>query len=241
MTLSADQLRANSDVIEQVEKATLRMVVQAIYDFRHEAIEIFTNEGDLVADIGEDITREALDRQGMPTIPIRLFGKIDYKRATYLFQPEYAVRQALFVDSKAEKVTGAGTATIQTSQTSMRILQIRRQEHVDVPGELESIASVRGTDYLTTTIFVKYNYAESDANNVPNRLASISVLCLPNGLLQDRYNPSVNDSIWRAGRDAPTRGEAFRVRISLPALKQKSNWRVQSISGDPEHPLNWDD
>ena len=87
----------------------------------------------MVADIGEDITREALDRQGIPTIPVRLFGKIDYKRATFLFQPEYAVRQALFVDSKAEKVSGAGTATIQTSQTSMRIRQVRSNEMFDVP------------------------------------------------------------------------------------------------------------
>ena len=241
MTLSSDQLRAKLDVIEQVEKATLRMVVQAIYDFRDEAIEIFANEGDLVADIGEDITREALDRQGMPTIPVRLFGKIDYKRATYLFQPEYAVRQALFVDSKAEKVAGARTATIQTSQTSLRIRQVRSQVPIDVPGELESIATVRGAEYLTTTIFVKYNYSDNTDDRPPNRLDSISILSLPNGLLQDRYNPTVDDSIWLAGRNAPTRGEAFRVRISLAALKRKSNWRVQTISGDLEQPLNWDD
>ena len=72
MTLNADDIRADIDIIEQVEKATLRMVLRAIYDFREEAIEIFANEADLVADIGEDITREALDRQSMPTIPIRL-------------------------------------------------------------------------------------------------------------------------------------------------------------------------
>jgi hypothetical protein len=237
MTLSADRLRANSDVIEQVEKATLRMVVQAIYDFRHETIEIFTNEGDLVADIGEDITREALDRQGMPTIPVRLFGKIDYKRATYLFQPEYAVRQALFVDSKAEQSTGAGTATIQTSQTSMRIRQIRQHQRIDISGEMDTIATVRGNEFLTTTIFVKYNYSEV----VVNRLDSISVLCLPNGLLQDRYNPTAADTFWRARRNAPSRGEAFRVRISLPALKNKANWRVQTIDPRPNQPFSWDD
>ena len=106
MTMRAAELRASPDIIEQVEKATLRMVTQAIYDFREDAIEIFAGESDLVADIGEDITRGALDRQGMPTIPVRLFGKIDYKRATYLFHPDYAVRQALFVDSKAEKLPG---------------------------------------------------------------------------------------------------------------------------------------
>ena len=194
-----------------------------------------------MADIGEDITREALDRLGMPTIPVRLFGKIDYKRATYLFQPEYAVRQALFVDSKAEKIDGVRTATIQTSQTSMRIRQIRQRQAVDVAGEMDTIAAVRGGEYLTTTIFVKYNYSENAANNQPNHLESISVLCLPNGLLQDRYNPTADDTIWLAGRNAPTRGEAFRVRISLPSLKNKANWRVQTISADPAQPFVWDD
>ena len=241
MTLNATDLRANLDIIEQVEKATLRMVTQAIYDFRADAIEIFAGESDLVADIGEDITREALDRQGMPSIPVRLFGKVDYKRATYLFQPDYAVRQALFVDSKAEKTAGAGTATIQTSQTSMRIRQIRQQQPVDIPGDLDSIAVVRGSEYLTTTMFVKYNYTENAGNASPNRLDSISVLCLPNGLLQERYNPTADDTIWRAGRNAPTRGEAFRVRVSLTALKGKANWRVQSIPVDLNQALVWDD
>ena len=241
MTLNAATLRGNPDIIEQVEKATLRMVVQAIYDFRQDAMEIFAGESDLVADIGEDITREALDRQGMPTIPVRLFGKIDYKRATYLFHPDYAVRQALFVDSKAEKSAGARTATIQTSQTSMRIRQVRQQQPVDVPGEVDSIATVRDAEYLTTTIFVKYNYAENPNDAAPNRLDSIAVLCLPNGILQDRYNPTADDTIWLAGRNAPTRGEAFRVRINLPALKGKANWRVQTIAADAGRPLVWDD
>ena len=221
MTLNSDVLRADLDIIEQVEKATLRMVVQAIHDFREDAIEIFAGESDLVADIGEDITREALDRLGMPTIPVRLFGKIDYKRATYLFQPEYAVRQALFVDSKAEKISGARTATIQTSQTSMQIRQIRQRQPVNVIGEMDTIATVRDVEYLATTIFVKYNYSEDSVHDPRNRLQSMSVLCLPNGLLQHRYNPSANDGIWLAGRNAPTRGEAFRVRISLTALKTR--------------------
>ena len=241
MTLNAAELRANPDIIEQVEKATLRMVAQAIYDFRADAIEIFAGESDLVADIGEDITREALDRQGMPSIPVRLFGKIDYKRATYLFHPDYAVRQALFVDSKAEKTAGARTATIQTSQTSMRIRQVRQGQSVDVAGDMDSIATVREGEYLTTTIFVKYNYSENAGNAPPNRLESISILCLPNGLLQDRYNPTANDTIWRAGRNAPTRGEAFRVRINLIALKGKANWRVQSITANPAQPFVWED
>lgn len=55
----------------------------------------------------------------MARIDQRLFGKMDYKRACYLFHPNYAIKQALFVDSKAEKIEGRNTATLQTSQLSM--------------------------------------------------------------------------------------------------------------------------
>ncbi len=106
MVIDPYSLQDNLDRLEEIEKASLRLVVQALYDYRQVAAEIFQREADLVADIGEDITREALDRLGMARIDQRLFGKIDYKRARYLFHPEYAVKQALFVDSKAEKSSG---------------------------------------------------------------------------------------------------------------------------------------
>jgi len=70
--------------------------------------------------------------------------------------------------------------------------------------------------YLTTTVFVKYNY-ETDGNQ--NRLESISITCLPNGMLQERYNPNAQTTFWMAGRNAPSRGEDFRVRIGLARLK----------------------
>ena len=87
MTLDLLSLSQNLNLLEDIEKVTLRMVTQAIYDFRHEAQEFFTHEPDLVADIGEDITREALDRMGTSVIPVRLFGKVDYKKAKYVFHP----------------------------------------------------------------------------------------------------------------------------------------------------------
>ena len=124
MLISPQLLRDDLERLEDIERASLRFVVQAIYNYRETASEIFQEEGDLVADIGEDITREALDHLGMSKINQRLFGKVDYKRARYLFHPEYAIKQALFIDSKAEKVSGQGTATLQTSQFSMIVRQI---------------------------------------------------------------------------------------------------------------------
>lgn len=223
-------LTTNLDRLEEIEKTSLRMIIQAILDFRKDAVEIFRYESDLVADIGEDITREALDKLGMSKIDQRLFGKIDYKRARYLFHPDYSLKQALFVDSKAEKVSGRGTTTLQTSQTSMIVRQIRSDERIEIPGELPKILEIRGEAYLTTTIFVKYNYEEVGGRN---QLQSITVAALPNGYLQAVYNPTPEDTIWIAGRNAPTLGEAFRVRLSFYRLQQKAAWRVQSIPAPP--------
>jgi len=57
----------------------------------------------------------------------------------------------------------------------------------------------------------------------------VTIAAVPNGLLQNRYNPSPKDTIWLAGRNAPSRGEAFRVRLSFSRLKAKAKWRVQKM------------
>ncbi len=236
MLINPQELNQNLDRLEEIEKMSLRLVTQAIYDYRMLAQEIFREESDLVADIGEDITREAVERLGMPKIDQRLFGKVDYKRACYLFHPDYALKQALFVDSKAEKVSGQGTATLQISQLSMVVKQVRFGRDVEVAGKLPMVLTLKGDSYLTTTLFVKYIYEEQNGINL---LKSIVVAAVPNGMLQDRYNPSTRDTIWVAGRNAPTLGEEFRVRLSFSRLKQKANWRVQKISLFPDE-FHWD-
>ncbi|MCK6695147.1 MAG: BglI family type II restriction endonuclease [Thermoanaerobaculia bacterium] len=227
MLIDPNTLIEDLERLEAIEKATLRLVVQAIWDFRASAKSIFDEEGDLVADIGEDITREALDKMGMSRIEQRLFGKIDYKRARYLFHPDFAIRQALFVDSKAEKISGKGTATLQTSQLSMIVRQTRANQLQEVQGKLPPVLQVGEQRFLTTTIFVKYNYTESAGQD--KTLASITIAALPNGFLQSKYNPNAIDTIFIAGRNAPTLGEEFRVRLSFSRLRQKEVWRVQEI------------
>lgn len=227
-------LSLDLDTLENIEKASLRFVCQALADFRNAAAETFAAYQDLPADIGEDITREALDSVGVSKLPVRLLGKMDYKRARYVFHPDYAVRQALFVDSKAEK--DANSAALQTSQTSMRIRQVRANHRIDVPGKLPTIVETRDQRLLCTTIFIKFAYK---VHRRKNRLALIRIACLPNGMLQDRYNPTAEETIWIAGRNAPTRGEEFRVRLSFERLRQKAAWRVQDIRIDPEEPFVW--
>ncbi|MDW8234849.1 MAG: SfiI family type II restriction endonuclease, partial [Roseiflexaceae bacterium] len=85
-----------------------------------------------------------------------------------------------------------------------------------------------GVQYITTTIFVKYNY-DRDKEQGVNELKSITIAAVPMGILQDRYNPSSENTIWLAGRNAPSLGEEFRVRLSFARLKQKASWRVQEI------------
>ncbi|MBM3150609.1 MAG: type II restriction endonuclease [Chloroflexi bacterium] len=236
MLINPQELSHNPDRLEEIEKVSLRLVTQAIYDYRVAAQEIFQEESDLVADIGEDITREAIDSLGMSKIEQRLFGKVDYKRACYLFHPDYAVKQALFVDSKAEKVSGQGTATLQTSQFSMIVKQVRFGKEVEVQGKIPTIIRLKGVSYLTTTLFVKYNYEEKNGINI---LHIITVAAVPNGMLQEQYNPNAQDTIWIAGRNAPTLGEEFRVRLSFHRLKEKAKWRVQRISLLPDE-FHWE-
>lgn len=238
MLIDPKELYNDLNRLEEIEKASLRLVVQALYEYRDDAQEIFRRESDNAADIGEDITREALDRMGMSRIDQRLFGKVDYKRARYVFHPEYALKQALFVDSKAEK-GGQGVARIQITQTSMRVRQVRARQNIDIASKLPVILQVRGEVFLTTTTFVKYHYHENIVNGEKqNKLELITVVALPSGILQDRYNPTFTDTIWIAGPNAPSLGEEFRTRLSFKRLQAKANWRVQNIPMFP-NPFVW--
>lgn len=236
MFLDLHTLQKDFDLLERIEKASMRLVTLALVNFKDEAAEIFNNERDKAADIGEDITREALDNIGVSRIPVRIFGKIDYKRARYVFHEDYAVRQALLVDSKAEKT--ANSARIQVSQLSMEVKQIRQETEIEVPGTLPKIINRNNIDFLTTTIFVKYVYDDSSG---VNKLNLIRVACVPNGILQDRYNPTPQNGIWLVGPDAPTRGEEFRTRLSFEKLKTKCSWRVQDIYTQAAEDFTWDD
>lgn len=109
--------------LDSLEKATLRLVCESILkiapiaqeQFEPETrgmadsatgIQTWSNPSDRYSDLGEDLTRMALDNLGFSRVPdSRLFGAIDYKAARYVFLPEFAVEQALFVDSKAEKAS----------------------------------------------------------------------------------------------------------------------------------------
>ena len=216
----------NLDELERVEQTAMALVVQAITDYRQQAVTIFREESDLPQDISEDLTREAMDLMGVPGFNERLYGKVDFKKSMYVFMPQ-SWPVALMLDSKAEKSNGDRTATIQMSQTSMRVRMHRGNRNMDEPGGLEQTIVRADRTLYVVTIVAKYIY--EDIRGSGQELKRIIVSCIPNGLLQDRYNPTVEDGIWLAGRNAPTLGEDFRVRLSYQRLAAKAEWRVQEV------------
>lgn len=216
------------DEIERIEKLTLRWIFQAVYDFGMEAHEIFLKSPDSVKDIAEDITRELLDRLSGFNVQQRVYGTVDYKKARYVILPEETVRQVLFIDSKAEKENRS--ATIQMSQTSLWIKQKRSGVEVNEKGFLPEVSEYGGKHYLTTTCLIHFMY--DDDHEGIHHLREVTIAAIPNGKLQAIYNPSTDDGIWLAGRNAPSLGEDFRVRVSFSKLRDKTSWRVQTLIYD---------
>lgn len=212
------------DALERLERTTLEMVVQALRDYQAHAVTIFREETDKAQDIAEDVMREAVEAMGVPGFQERLYGKADYKKALYVFVPE-AQPVALMLDAKAEK--GNGSATIQMSQTSMRVRYMGTHGPVDEPGKLSTTIASKGRILQVVSIITKYLYADL---NQGYALKEIIVACIPNGALQDRYNPTPHETIWRAGRHSPQRGEEFRVRLNYAKLQEKATWRIHRLS-----------
>ena len=216
----------NVDEIENVEQAVMSAVIQAITDYLPHIKTIFKEETDLPQDMAEDVTREALETMGVSSISERLYGKVDYKKAMYAFLPK-PQPIALMLDAKAEKPNGNRTATIQMSQTSMRVKQVRADEIIDEPGKLPTRIIRNGRELLVVTIIAKYVYEGNERES--ENLKEIIVACIPSGDLQEKYNPDPENSFWRAGRNAPSLGEDFRVRIHYGDLQDKAAWRVCKI------------
>ncbi len=214
------------DEAERLERTAFSMVVQAMTDYRKQAVTIFAEETDLPQDIAEDLTRESIEAMGLPGLQERLYGKVDVKKAVYVFLPEPRP-VALMLDAKAEKVNGNRTATIQMSQTSMTVKMKRSGRIINERGKLEQEIRRGDRVFYVVTVIAKFLYRETAAGN--RNLESIVIACIPNGKLQNIYNPTPEDTIWRAGRDAPTLGEDFRVRLSYGLLAEKARWRVREI------------
>ena len=207
--LGADDLTA--DQIETVEKISLRLVVQALVTFGEHAWQEFYNSPGEVKeqDIAQDILRDALDEMSGYSRKQRVLGTVDYRRARWLPTHFGLVPQALYVDAKASKEDYR--VNLQLSQISMRPVywDKRSQEQVTrepgVPTNYSFLfADGIARDAITTTIFVQMVYRQEDDKRILGRAILVAI---PNGKLTERYAPSPEDTIWRAGKHSPARGE----------------------------------
>jgi len=136
--------------IEAIEKQSLRSLYTAAFDFGFDAFDIFAQSSDDPKDIAEDITREMLDRLGGYQLQQRILGNVDYRKARYIILSEFSVRQALFVDSKAEK--SSNSATMQMSQLALSVRQVRGGAEVEESGNLPVVSLHGGQPFITTTL-----------------------------------------------------------------------------------------
>ncbi len=169
--------------------------------------------------------REAIEEMGLPGIRERLYGKVDYKKAIYVFLP-HPQPVALMLDAKAEK--GNTSATIQMSQTSMRVRYCdHKGKVVDEQGKLLCTMTRNNLELIVVTIIAKYVYQDRPDGGYD--LRKIIASCIANGELQERYNPSPDVTIWGSGRHSPKRAENFRVRLNFKKLREIASWRVRYI------------
>jgi len=103
MLINPNTLQDNLEILEAIEKASLRLVVQAIYDFRESAKEIFEFESDLVADIGEDITREALDKLGYLKLSKGFLAKLIIKKQDIYFNQTLLLNKLFLLTQKPKR------------------------------------------------------------------------------------------------------------------------------------------
>ncbi len=89
------------------------------------------------------------------------------------------------------------------------------------PDELEQLE--RTVFEMVVQALTDYRHQAVDIFREDTDQPRIILACIPNGELQDRYNPSADETIWLAGRNAPTLGEDFRVRLSYEKLAAKAS------------------
>lgn len=221
----------SEDEIESLERVSLRLVVQALVTFGRAAWDEFRNSTGKEQDIAEDVVRDALDELPGFIRRERILGTVDYRKARWLPSSFGLVPQALYVDAKASKE--AYRVNLQLSQISMLPHFISQKSGTvvahapGVPTEYPFHLPLATRQALTTTIFVQFIHSGVGDGRT---LHQAIVIAVPNGRLQQRYAPSPDDTIWRAGKHSPACNEDPRARLSITALQAKARWRVQNVA-----------
>ena len=233
-----DYRSLTEDQLENLEKQTLRMLVQAVQQYSKEARELFeTTRAERDSEIivlAEDLVQYALEVAECFPINKRFAGFIDYKRVRWMPTPDGLFPQVLLVDAKAS--TENNRETLQQSQLPMDAEFVSIQGSpvrlaAGVPPHLP-IPSQSGGELLavTTSAFVHFHYTNLSRTAPPfRRLHAIYLLLLPHQRLKPRYNPNPSVTFFKQGKHSPARGEAPRIRVYFSRLRKMQPWRLQEL------------
>lgn len=225
--------------VEALEKATLRVIVQALQEYSWEAKQIFDStqaesETEVIV-LAEDILQYALEVAELYPINKRYAGFIDYKRVRWFPTPFGLIPQALLVDAKAS--TENNRDTLQRSQLPMdaEFQDTKGQVHKLSAGVLPhlDIEFDGGTTLgaISTSILVHFYYENKTKRAGCFRdLKSIFILALPHARLKPKYNPGPQTTFFGQGKHSPARGEAARIRVYFNRFKDMCPWRFQTLT-----------
>lgn len=227
------------DELEDLEKQTLRMIVQALQQYSREAKEIFeTTEADSPTEVivlAEDLTQYALEVAEVYPINKRYAGFIDYKRVRWLPTPAGLFPQVLLADAKASKENNRDT--LQASQLPMDAEFASGGNVVTLSAGVIPHMPIESADgqtlsAVTTSIFVHFYYRDlvGDPRGRLRELRDIYILAIPHNRLKPRYNPNPQDTFFGAGKHSPARGEEPRIRVYFSRLRKMTPWRLQQLS-----------
>jgi hypothetical protein len=237
--VNQDYLALSLAEIEQLEKATLRVIVQALQEYSWEAKQIFDktaadSETEVIV-LAEDILQYALEVAELYPINKRYAGFIDYKRVRWFPTPFGLIPQALLVDAKAS--TENNRDTLQRSQLPMdaEFRDAKGKAHTLSAGVLPHLEIVFDGDVvlgaISTSILVHFYYVNKSSEPGTHRdLKSIFVLALPHARLKSKYNPSPDHTFFGQGKHSPARGEAARIRVYFSRFREMCPWRFQQLS-----------
>lgn len=232
-----DYTTLTDDQIEQIEKASLRAVTQAVQEYSREAKEIFDNtyapSDNEVIVLAEDLVQYALEVAEFYPINRRYAGFIDYKRVRWMAMPFGLVPQAFLVDAKAS--TENTRDTLQRSQLPMDAdfesngtqykMQAGVVPHLEIP-----VFNGFPLKAIATSIFIHFYYLKLGQDAEPYRnLRSIFALCLPHARLKSTYNPSAAVTFFGQGKHSPARSEDPRIRVYFTKLRRMMPWRLQEL------------
>lgn len=236
--VNQDYRNLTLDEIELLEKATLRVAVQALQEYSWEAKQIFdytdADSDQEVIVLAEDILQYALEVAECYPINKRFAGFIDYKRVRWFPTPFGVIPQAFLVDAKASTENNRDTlqqsqlpmdAEFRDSSGNIHTLTAGVLPHLDI--EVDDGSQMPA---ISTSLLAHFHYTKAPvAAGARRDLKSIILLALPHARLKPRYNPNPDQTFFGQGKHSPARGEAARIRVYFNRFKAMCPWRLQEL------------